>query len=173
MFTEITLFTLISTLALFSFIGAGVVRFGLLPSYSAYSSKWGQAVPMNNMNLWSVVTFVAAFLLCPALLELGAASMWQFLGFLTPVYLITVSLTPEWQTKLDQYKVHMIAAVLCATGGLGWLIFVMHALKVLGCVFAFIMTMALFSGTAKTSAIFWLEMFMFLSVYSTVLLAIL
>ena len=82
MFTEITLFALISTLALFSFIGAGIIRFGLLRSYSSYSSKWGEAVPMNNMNLWSIVTFVAAFMLCPALLELGTASLWQFLGFL-------------------------------------------------------------------------------------------
>lgn len=173
MFTEITLFALLSTLGLFSFIGAGAIRFGLLPSYSSYSSKWGEAVPMNNMNLWSVVTFVAAFLLCPALLELGTASMWQFLGFFTPVYLITVSLTPEWQTKLGQYRVHMVAAVLCALAGLGWLVFVMHAFKVLACVLAFIVTMALFSGTARDCAIFWAEMFMFISVYATVLLTIL
>jgi len=172
MFTEITLFALISTLALFSFIGAGVVRFGLLRSYSSYSSKWGQAVPMNNMNLWSVVTFVAAFLLCPALLELGAASMWQFLGFLTPVYLITVSLTPEWETNRGQFIVHMIAALLCAFGGLGWLTFVMHASKVMACTLAFVVTMALFSGTARTCPVFWAELFALLSVYITVLLAI-
>ena len=128
---------------------------------------------MNNMNLWSVVTFVAAFLLCPALLELGAGSMWQFLGFLTPVYLITVSLTPDWKTKLGQYRVHMVAAALCALGGLGWLVFVMHAYKVLACVLAFIATMALFSGTARDCVIFWAEMFMLVSVYATVLLAIL
>lgn len=173
MFTEITLFVLMSTLALFSFIGAGVVRFGLLPSYSSYSSKWGKAVPMNNMNLWSMVTFVAAFLLCPALLELGAASMWQFLGFLTPVYLITVSLTPGWETDRKQYVVHMIAATLCAAGGLGWLVIVMHSLKVLACVMAFVATMALFSGTAKSCWLFWAEMFMFVSVYATILLTIL
>lgn len=173
MFTEITIFALISTLALFSFIGAGVARFGLLPSYSSYSSKWGAAVPMNNMNLWSVVTFVAAFLLCPVLLELGVASVWQFLGFLTPVYLITVSLTPEWETNKGQYVAHMIAAVLCSVGGLGWLVFVMHAFKVLACTFAFVMTMALFSGTAKPCWLFWVELFMFLSVYVTVLLTIL
>lgn len=172
MFTEIIIFTLLSTLGLFSFIGAGVIRFGLLPSYSAYSSKWGQAVPMNNMNLWSVITFVAAFLLCPALLELGAASMWQFLGFLTPVYLITVSLTPDWQTNIGQRRVHMIAAVLCAVGGLGWLVFIMHAFKILACVAAFVVTMALFSGTARSSAVFWSEMFMFISVYTSVLLAL-
>ena len=173
MFTEIILFALISTLALFSFIGAGVIRFGLLRSYSSYSSKWGEAVPMNNMNLWSIVTFVAAFMLCPALLELGAASLWQFLGFLVPVYLITVSLTPDWKTNRGQFIVHVIAAALCALGGLGWLIFVMHALKVIACSFAFVMTMALFSGSARTCPVFWAEMFMFLSVYTTVLLAIL
>lgn len=173
MYIEITVFALLSAILLFGFIGAGVIRFGLLRSYSGYSSKWGAAVPMNNMNLWTIVTLVAAFLLCPALLELGIGSMWQFLGFLTPVYLIIVSLTPEWETNRTQRIIHVLFAVLCLIGGLGWLVFVMHAAKWLGGVAVFVATMALASGTAKESAVFWTEMVMFLSVYLVVLLAVL
>ena len=171
MFIELSIFSVISTLLLFGFIFAGVARFGLLPSYSDYAPFWGKAVPINNMNLWSVVTLVSAFLLCPALLELGTASGLQFLGFLVPVYLIVVSLTPKWKTDPVQHTVHFIAAGLCAVGGLLWLGLVMKAWRLLGIVGTFILTLALFSGSLRTSAIFWVEMLMFLSVFLTVLLA--
>ena len=170
---ELTFFSAISAILLFGFIITGVVCFGLQPSYSAYSSLWGKAVPMNNMNLWSVITLVAAFLLCPPLLELGVGSLWQFLGFLTPVYLIVVSLTPEWEINKTQHIIHMLFAILCVLGGLGWLVFIMHAYKALAIAMAFTAAMALFSGTARTSAVFWGEMLMFLSVYLTVFFALL
>ena len=170
---ELSVFGALSAIMLFGFIGLGVLRFGLLGSYSAYSSKWGAAVPMNNMNLWTIVTLVAAFLLCPALLELGAASPLQFLGFLTPVYLIVVSLTPDWQTDRTQYVVHMVFAALCFAGGLAWMLLVMRGFGILCGVAAFILALALLSGTQRSSAVFWTEMFMFASVYLAVLLAVL
>lgn len=49
--TEISLFAILSAIMLFSFISIGVIKFGLQNSYSAYSIKWGNAVPLNNMNL--------------------------------------------------------------------------------------------------------------------------
>ena len=76
--TEISLFAILSAVILFSFISIGVIKFGLQNSYSGYSIKWGNAVPLNNMNLWSIVTIVAAFLLCPVMLELAAGSLLQF-----------------------------------------------------------------------------------------------
>ena len=173
MYIEITFFALLSTLLLFGFIILGVGRFGLLGSYSAYSSKWGKAVPMNNMNLWTMVTLVAAFALCPALLEIGAASALQFLGFLTPVYLIVVSLTPDWQTDRTQYIIHMVFAALCFAGGLAWMLLVMRGFGILCGVAAFVLTLALLSGTQRSSAVFWTEMLMFASVYLAVLLAVL
>ena len=169
---EITVFATLSALLLFSFIFAGVARFGLLNSYSAYSAKWGRAVPMNNLNLWSVVTFATAIILCPVLIELGVGSMLQFLGFLTPVYLMVVSLTPDWMTKKTQNIVHSVFAILCAIGGLLWVILIMHGFNLLCGVLVFILTLALLTGTVKTAAVFWLEMIMFSSVYLIVLLAV-
>ena len=173
MFAEISLFTILSTVIFFLFISLGVVKFGLLSSYSAYSTKWGKAVPINNMNLWSIVTFVAAFLLCPAMLQLAVGSVWQFLGFLTPVYLIVVSCTPNWETDKKEQIVHRVAAIICLIGGLLWLILVRHALGVMCGVVIFILTLALLTGTMKSCAVFWGEMMMFIAVYLTVLLAIL
>ena len=157
---------------LFSFISSGVIRFGLQNSYSGYSIKWGEAVPMNSMNLWSVVTTVAAFLLCPVLLELTAGSALQFLSFLTPIYLIITALTPDWYVSKKVFRVHAIAALLCMCGSLTWLIAIMRVIKVVAVVAIFYMTIALLTGTWKTSYIFWIEMWLFVSVYVTVLLAI-
>lgn len=173
MFIELSIFSVLATLLLFGFIFAGVARFGVLPSYSDYSSMWGKAVPMNNMNVWSIVTMLSAFLLCPALIEIGAASAWQFLGFLTPLYLIIVSLTPNWKTNITQWRVHMIFAALCALGGLAWIFLVAHTLKLFAIIVAFVFTLAMFSGLARRCSIFWGEMIMFLSVYVSTLLLIL
>ena len=35
-------------------------KFGLAPSYSAYNPMWDKAVPINNMHLWSIITFAIA-----------------------------------------------------------------------------------------------------------------
>lgn len=169
---ELTMFSVTSALLLFGFICWGVMRFGLLPSYSDYSRRWAEAVPMNNLNLWSLITAVAAFLLTPALLEFGALSAWQFLGFLVPVYLICVALTPEWKTNPTQHKLHFIFAGLCAFGGVAWLLLVRHAYWVFGIVAVFFTTLALLTGTVETSAVFWAEMIMFVSVYIVVLMAL-
>lgn len=167
---ELTMFSVTSALLLFGLICWGVMRFGLLPSYSDYSRRWAKAVPMNNMNLWSLITAVSAFLLTPAMLELGVLSGWQFLGFLVPVYLICVALTPEWKTNPVQHRYHFIFAGLCAAGGIAWLLLVRHAYMVFGIVSVFCATIALLTGTAKSSFVFWAEMDMFVSVYAVVLM---
>ena len=165
-------FATLSAVLLFSFIIIGVAKFGLRDSYSGYAPLWEKAVPMNNLNLWSVVTCVAAFLICPVLLELGTASALQFLGFLVPVYLIVVTLTPDYYKDKKQFRIHSTAALLCLIGAMIWCLFVMHTWKVLLLVFGFILILALATGTLKTSAVFWGEMFAFLSVYITIFLAL-
>ena len=164
---------LFSAILFFGFVLLGIFRTGLLPSYSAYSEYWEKAVPMNNMNMWSIITIAAAFLICPGLLELGVASVWQFLGFLVPVYLIMVALTPDWYKDKKQYLWHCIAAALCATGAFLWCLLVMHAGRILIGVGVFIITLVLLTGTLKESYVFWLEMFMFISVYLITILSLL
>lgn len=159
---------LISCLIFTSFVILGVYKFTLLASYSAYSSKWAEKVPIKGMNLWSIVTFTAAILLVPVLIELGVNNPWQFLGFFTPLYLILVSFTPEWQTNKSQYKVHVVGALSCAIAAFGWLIFVQHQLLTVIVVADILLLISLLTQTLKKSYVFWLEMIMFASVYISI-----
>lgn len=159
------LLTFISCLTLFCFIFLGIGKFGLLPSYSAYSAKWDTVYPIQNMNLWSILTFVAAVFLIPVLLEYSDGSMLQFLGFFTPLYLICVSFTPNWASNPKEYKYHVAFAFLCA---LCAFIFIIFVLGKWGCILGSIIIVlisSLLSKTLKSSLVFWLEMIMFLGMY--------
>lgn len=113
---------IISMSLLFGFILIGMVKFDILGSYSAYSTKWYSVCP--SVSLWSIVTFISAALLIPILIELGENNSLQFLGFFAPVYLIAVSLTPRWESNEEEHKYHMIFAILCALCGVAWCLFV-------------------------------------------------
>ena len=165
------LISTVASLAIFAgFVALGIRRFGMLRSYSAYSPEWDKAVPMRGAHLWSIVTFVAAFLLIIPMVERGADNPWQFLGFAAPIYLIVVAafpLTEEQDTR--RYRIHCIAAAACAVVailwlalicGKGWLVLV--SLLVMACA-------AFASRTITKSYIFWLEMTAFTSVYVALL----
>lgn len=159
------LLTFLSCLTLFCFMSLGIGKFGLLPSYSAYSAKWNEVCPIQNMNLWSIITFVAAALLLPVLLQYSDGSAFQFLGFFTPIYLICVSLTPNWASNPKEYKYHTVFAILCA---LAAFLFIIFALGKWGCILGSLLVVlaaSLLSKTLKSSLVFWLEMIMFLSMY--------
>lgn len=172
MYPELIFFAIFSAVLLFGFIALGVIKFGLQPAYSSYSALWGNAVPINNMNLWSIVTLVAAFLICPVMLQVGAASTFQFLGFMVPIYLMVVSLTPNWFLGGKEFRVHYVCAIICMVCAILWMLVVMHALKIVIGTAIFVLALALFTGTLKSSDVFWLEMYMFLSVYVVILFAI-
>lgn len=169
----ITIFSIISALFLFGFIIWGIVRFGLLPSYSCYSSKWDEAVPINSGNLWSFVTIIAAFLVLPGMLEVCAVSAWQFIAFLVPIYLIVISLTPDWQTNETQYIVHMIFAIFCISGGLFWVLFIMRAFRVFAVTLILLATLGIFTRRLRSSALFWLELLLFICVYAVIFMVLL
>ena len=170
MTTFAILSTIISLIVFAGFVVLSVKKFGWLHSYSAFAAKWNEAVPINNAHLWSIVTIFSAFFLIPAMLEAGDESPLQFLGFAAPVYLAVVGLTPEWETKNKQKIIHLIGTGICAAAALMWLILALRlwylipiSLLIVGCA-------AYFTHTIKISYIFWLEMVMFLAVYTAVLL---
>ena len=164
--TTFPLVTTIISLALFAgFVGLGIRKFGLLPSYSAYSSKWNEAVPIHNMNLWSIVTIAAALLLVPAMVERGQGNPWQFLGFFAPLYLVLVGFTPEWEANPTQHKVHVIGAISCAAISAVWLAVICHLAWLIGVSFLVMLCAAFATKSIKTCYVFWLEMTMFATVY--------
>lgn len=169
--TTFALFTTLMSLALFAgSILLGVRKFGLLPSYSAYSSKWTEAVPMHNSNVWSIVTVIVALLLAPALIEQGEGNPWQALGFFAPIYLIIVAFTPRWETNKKQKRVHVIGAALCALIAFLWAALVCHSpetvlLSLMAAWIAGIVTKSI-----ERSLVFWAEMAMFSAVYVSLLI---
>jgi hypothetical protein len=160
--------TIVSLVLMAGFSALSIVKFGWQLAYSSFSSKWMEAVPMHNVNLWSIVTFFIAVLLMPAMIEVGEGSVVQFLGFFAPLYLLVAAFTPKWETDKKQGRIHFIGTVLCATVSIAWIIFVAHLWWVLPIGFVAAAIPAYFTKTYKTSWVFWLEMAAFTSVYLTV-----
>ena len=161
-----------SFILLFGFIGRGIFRFGLLPSYSAYAAKWTEHVPLpTNLHFWSIVTILAAILLTPAMTTIGEGNDFQFLGFFAPLYLIVVGLTPEYETRVRQRRIHNWGAIICAILTVIWIAFVAQRWAIfLACSFIMFIT-ALATQTHKKALIFWGEMALFLSAYATTFFA--
>ena len=100
--------TTISAVMLFEFMILGCIKYGLLDCYSAYAAKWHQFY--DKLNIWSVVTFISAFLMIPVLLENSKRSPVQFLGFFAPVSLFWVALSPRYAKEKSQWWMHQIGA---------------------------------------------------------------
>lgn len=154
---------IISAILLIGFITFGLIKFGVLGSYSAYSAKWYTICP--KISLWSIVTFVAAALLIPVLIELGEGNNFQFLGFFAPVYLIGVSLTPKWESDKHEHKYHMIFAILCAICGVAWCLFIAKTWWILLMVGLIWIVVGWMSDTLKSSLTLIGELIAFFSMY--------
>jgi len=169
--------TLASLIIFAGFIALSVRKFGWKDSYSAYAQLWKKAVPIHNLNVWSLVTVIVAFLLVPAMLEAGDESPLQFLGFFAPIYLAVVAFTPDWDINPEDEKneadrlnhkrqriIHKVGAALCATATVCWLIFALRLWFLIPITLVATGLAAYFTKTYK-NYVFWLEMAMFAAVY--------
>lgn len=160
---------LISFAILASFIVLSCALFyGVPGSYSAFSAEWRTMFP--RLNLWSVVTAVAAFCMAPPMIEAGAGDPLQCLGFCAPLYLIIVACTPEWDIKRTQHIVHTGGAIVCAVAAFAWLLFIRgHWWVVVPCLAAAVVA-GWRTKTLPGSLVFWGEMVMFASVYLSLII---
>jgi len=167
--TTFALVTSILSLVLFvGFIGISIRKFTLRRSYSDFAPKWVEAVPMHNMNLWSIVTIAVAILLMPALIERGEGNALQCFGFFAPIYLIVVAFTPRFLTDKKQKIVHICGTIACAICAIIWLFFICHLWWV-GLISLFVMLCVSYATrTLKSSWVFWAEMALFAAVYAAV-----
>lgn len=157
-------FTVISFLLLAGFIVLSGSLFGGIPgSYSAFSGEWARVAP--KVNVWSVVTFLAAFTMFPPMVEAGDGSTFQFLGFFAPLYLIVVAFTPLWDVDRRQRIWHTVGAVLCAVLSLVWLIVIRGDFGIVAVNLIAGITAGLATRTLRGSLVFWGEIVMFASVY--------
>ena len=165
--------TIASLIILGGFIVISVRLFGLQKSYSSYAARWKEKYPIKNMNLWSIVTIVVAFLQLIPMITSLEGSMIQFVAFLVPCYLITVACTPDYQEDKGEKIVHYIATALCAAGFLICVSFgVQPSLWWLPLLWAagFLFFIGLPSKTAASSLVLWLECAMFAASYTMQLL---
>ena len=165
--TTFSLITTILALVIFAgFVAFGVVKFGWQKSYSAFAPKWTEAVPIDNhTHLWSIVTIVVAILLAFGMIEQGEGHPLQFLGFLAPVYLAIVALTPEYETNRQQRIVHVTGALLCAAASVAWVWFAGPQ----GTIFFSLIAawlLGILTRSINSSLIFWAEMAMFAAVFA-------
>lgn len=173
--------TILSMLLIASFVALSVRKFGMKRSYSAFAPYWSEAVPIKNINLWSVVTVITAFLFAPGSIERGAGNNLQFLGFFMSVFLIVVACAPlcapkpeaseeEIKRKNAMLIVHIVAAILCAIAVVLWTIFVCHRWWLYPLAFAMMAFIGFASKTLKTSFTFWAEMALFVSGYAGIMI---
>ena len=176
--------TILSILLITGFIALSVRKFGLLTSYSAYNVEWDKAVPMHNVHLWSIVTFVIAFLFMFATIEVGTHNPWQFLGFFAPLYLFIVAIfpitdpDPKWnEMELKEWKtkrvIHVIGAIGCAVAIVSWVLLVCHLWWVCVVALAVVIGLGLATKTLKKSLVLWGEMALFISGYTAILISML
>lgn len=152
----------LSAVLFFGFVILSVRKFGLLSCFSAYAPKWKEAYPAKGFNWWSFVTIISAALLIPVLLEQSEGNPLQFTGFLAPLSLFLVGVTPDYQTNKLQNIGHQIGAWSAVALIIVYIIMVPKMLVV---VIVLVTVGLLLSLAKKDTIIFWLEMAMYLSLY--------
>lgn len=163
--------TILSFILLAGFIALSTFLNRELPgSYSAFSALWADEIPMSNLNVWSIVTAVVAFEMVPPMIEAGVDNPVQFLGFFAPLYLIVVSLTPEWDIDKNQHRVHVAGAVTCAVLALLWLVLIREHWWVVCACFVAAVIAGSWTKTLPGCRVFWGECVMFLSVYLSLII---
>lgn len=157
--------TLASLIIFFVFNILGIRKFGFKSCFSDYGELWGNAVPIKNMNLWSIVLGVAAALLIPTILQSTEGNPWQFIGFLAPLYLFLVVFTPNYKKNKKANLFHQIGAYTCAVGMLVWMLALMHMwIPVVVC-FALFFGIGFAAKNLKESITYYLELPLFFSTY--------
>lgn len=151
--------TLAAVIIFFGFVAHSVRTFGMKGSWSAYAAMWADKVPLHNMNLWSIVMVVTALLLIPPMIARMDGSPIQFLGFLVPLYLGIIGLTPRYQTDKKQRIAHLIGATVCLIGFLVLLIWGVKEWKPLVAALGVSLVIGYASRTLDCY-VFWLEMSM-------------
>lgn len=154
--------TTLSALSLFGFATLCVCKYGWKTCYSAYGRLWDS----GDINIWSLVTILSAFMVVPALLEASDNNPYQFLGFLAPVSLLLVGATPYYMTDKTQAIIHPIGAISAAVFITLYSILIPHLLWIVVSIIAIAVLVGYIQKTkGMKTMLFWLEMAMYMSTY--------
>lgn len=166
------IFISISAVIFFGFVAFCWAKFGLESCYSAYGPHWAKTPPFSwSFNPWSLVTGFTAAILIPVMLTASEGSAWQFTGFLCPVLLLFVALTPDYGKDKMAHIVHMVSASASALFSILYILFVAPHLWWLIVVYVVAATVCTFIF-GKWSWNFWFEMAAYLGIYTTIFMII-
>lgn len=159
--------TIVSAVLFFGFVSLSISKFGLLSCWSAYGPKWKDISKSKTTNWWSIITIVSAAMLMPVLLELSKNPNFQFLGFLAPLALLLVGFTPNYATDKTQNIIHQIGAYSA-------IVFILVYIFLIPKMFIFVLfylVVGLLLSLAKDdTVVFWIEMAMYLSIYTVLII---
>lgn len=99
-------------------------------------------------------------------------SPWQFTGFLCPVAIFFMCSAPDFKKFGLIYKVHSIGSYIGALIAILSIIFIFNSWEVLLIMLLGIILMALGSKSWKRCYIYWIELWIFLSIFVVILLKI-
>lgn len=165
------------TLLFLSFLTfvAGLARFmqeyGIVESYSRYGLYCERSRRKGEANWWSVCTIASAILLIPVCLEIGEGSLLQCICFITPLTLLVIGFTPDFEKDHTTYVVHHVAGYLCGALTVVLAVFVFRNWLALVLAIVTMVTIGLVTRSIRKCYCLWLELSMYMYVYITLLMA--
>ena len=164
------------TLLFLSFLTfvAGLARFmheyGIVESYSRYGLNCERSRRKGDVNWWSACTIASAILLLPVCLEIGEGSLLQCICFITPLTLLVIGFTPDFEQDRTVYVVHHAAGCLCGALTVVLAVFVFCNWLALVLAIVTMVTIGLVTRSIRKCYCLWLELaayaYMFLTLMS-------
>ena len=132
-------------------------------SSTYYDLKWLFPVTIGICGVLTMITWLSAL----------EGSPWQFTGFLCPLAIFFMCAAPDFKKFGLIYKVHSIGSYIGALMAVLSIIFIFNSWPVLIIVFLGISLIALGLKSWKRCYIYWIELWIFLSIFIVLLLKIL
>jgi hypothetical protein len=158
--------------AIFMFIAYNAIvllLFGVPPSLSMTHYLFKEKQNMLKVLFPAFITMLCMFLI-PCWLQISHGATFQFTAFLSAGMLLFVGASPYFNNSKLENLVHNISAYCCAGFAILWIVLVTQLWWVILIVLSLITIAAILTKTWKNCYIYWLEIGVFLSTFSSIIL---
>lgn len=161
--------SLISLSLFLIYNGVALMKFGVPHSLSMtyYCFK---EYKDKTKHIFTIMMVVCACLLMPGWIEMSEGSSLQFLTFLSAVGIIFVGLIPEVLNSDFENIVHTSFAILSAIFSMLWVVLVAEMWPIIIMWIILITTISLITKTLKKGWLYWIEMVVFGSVFTSMII---
>lgn len=153
---------IISAVILCTYTFISIVNFGIPKSLSEtyYLYKYNMSFGM----FFQICFGLSIATLLPMWIEMSQGSIFQFLGFLTPISLMFVTVTTKFKERFEG-KIHSVLAIFGVVCLLLWVILVAKAYIALVIAVLPFTLLGIITQSLRKNLVFWLEMISFVSTY--------